>query len=183
MTGCFVIGRKHQLSWKIWPWIVKMFILSCIFIHVDISCSCSAIPIILSFLTFLSNPWCLSAQGDNSYVKDRWCVFDGFMVFFIWVSLVLQVYCNISYYKFFGNYHSLQILNSILVQFDVRKFNCSSRFWVQPLSIFFYLLGVWNSRACGSDVSMGNVEDTPSAHYDPGLQDLLPLWASSLPHH
>lgn len=34
----------------------------------------------------------LSAQGDNSYVKDRWCVFDGFMVFFIWVSLVLQVY-------------------------------------------------------------------------------------------
>lgn len=31
-------------------------------------------------------------QGDNSYVKDRWCVFDGFMVFFIWVSLVLQVY-------------------------------------------------------------------------------------------
>lgn len=33
-----------------------------------------------------------SAQGDNSYVKDRWCVFDGFMVFFIWVSLVLQVY-------------------------------------------------------------------------------------------
>lgn len=34
----------------------------------------------------------LSAQGENSYVKDRWCVFDGFMVFFIWVSLVLQVY-------------------------------------------------------------------------------------------
>lgn len=31
-------------------------------------------------------------QGENSYVKDRWCVFDGFMVFFIWVSLVLQVY-------------------------------------------------------------------------------------------
>ncbi|XP_056895404.1 sodium leak channel non-selective protein isoform X3 [Takifugu flavidus] len=31
-------------------------------------------------------------KGDNSYVKDRWCVFDGFMVFFIWVSLVLQVF-------------------------------------------------------------------------------------------
>lgn len=30
-------------------------------------------------------------QGDNSYVKDRWCMFDGIMVFFIWVSLVLQV--------------------------------------------------------------------------------------------
>lgn len=34
----------------------------------------------------------VSAQGDNSYVKDRWCMFDGFMVFFIWVSLVLQVH-------------------------------------------------------------------------------------------
>uniref|UniRef100_H3C5C9 Ion transport domain-containing protein n=1 Tax=Tetraodon nigroviridis TaxID=99883 RepID=H3C5C9_TETNG len=31
-------------------------------------------------------------KGDNSYVKDRWCVFDGLMVFFIWVSLVLQVF-------------------------------------------------------------------------------------------
>uniref|UniRef100_M4AG55 Sodium leak channel NALCN n=1 Tax=Xiphophorus maculatus TaxID=8083 RepID=M4AG55_XIPMA len=31
-------------------------------------------------------------KGDNSYVKDRWCMFDGFMVFFIWVSLVLQVF-------------------------------------------------------------------------------------------
>nr|XP_005303456.1 sodium leak channel non-selective protein-like [Chrysemys picta bellii]XP_005303457.1 sodium leak channel non-selective protein-like [Chrysemys picta bellii] len=30
-------------------------------------------------------------KGDNSYVKDRWCVFDGFMVFCLWVSLVLQV--------------------------------------------------------------------------------------------
>lgn len=30
-------------------------------------------------------------QGDNSYVKDRWCMFDGFMVFFLWVSIVLQV--------------------------------------------------------------------------------------------
>lgn len=36
----------------------------------------------------------VSVQGDNSYVKDRWCMFDGFMVFFIWVSLVLQVYCS-----------------------------------------------------------------------------------------
>uniref|UniRef100_A0A3Q3IHB4 Sodium leak channel NALCN n=1 Tax=Monopterus albus TaxID=43700 RepID=A0A3Q3IHB4_MONAL len=31
-------------------------------------------------------------KGDNSYVKDRWCMFDGFMVFFIWMSLVLQVF-------------------------------------------------------------------------------------------
>uniref|UniRef100_A0A2K5BXL5 Sodium leak channel, non-selective n=1 Tax=Aotus nancymaae TaxID=37293 RepID=A0A2K5BXL5_AOTNA len=31
-------------------------------------------------------------KGDSSYVKDRWCVFDGFMVFCLWVSLVLQVF-------------------------------------------------------------------------------------------
>ncbi|XP_041934301.1 sodium leak channel non-selective protein [Alosa sapidissima] len=31
-------------------------------------------------------------KGDNSYVKDRWCMFDGFMVIFLWVSLVLQVF-------------------------------------------------------------------------------------------
>ncbi|KAG7268715.1 hypothetical protein CRUP_025178 [Coryphaenoides rupestris] len=31
-------------------------------------------------------------KGDNSYGKDRWCMFDGFMVFFIWVSLVLQMF-------------------------------------------------------------------------------------------
>ncbi|XP_060129352.1 LOW QUALITY PROTEIN: sodium leak channel NALCN [Zootoca vivipara] len=31
-------------------------------------------------------------KGDTSYVKDRWCVFDGFMVFCLWVSLVLQVF-------------------------------------------------------------------------------------------
>ncbi|CAH2223608.1 sodium leak channel non-selective -like [Pelobates cultripes] len=31
-------------------------------------------------------------NGDTSYVKDRWCVFDGFMVFCLWVSLVLQVF-------------------------------------------------------------------------------------------
>ncbi|CAH6821576.1 Nalcn [Phodopus roborovskii] len=31
-------------------------------------------------------------KGDTSYVKDRWCVFDGFMVFCLWVSLVLQAF-------------------------------------------------------------------------------------------
>lgn len=44
--------------------------------------------------SLIVTPFALSflVQGDNSYVKDRWCVFDGLMVFFIWVSLVLQVY-------------------------------------------------------------------------------------------
>uniref|UniRef100_A0A8C4QUY6 Ion transport domain-containing protein n=1 Tax=Eptatretus burgeri TaxID=7764 RepID=A0A8C4QUY6_EPTBU len=31
-------------------------------------------------------------QGENPYLKDRWCVFDGSMVIFLWVSLVLQVF-------------------------------------------------------------------------------------------
>ncbi|RMC06779.1 hypothetical protein DUI87_16225 [Hirundo rustica rustica] len=35
---------------------------------------------------------CGPGKGDSSYVKDRWCVFDGFMVFCLWVSLVLQVF-------------------------------------------------------------------------------------------
>ena len=52
-----------------------------------------------------------------------------------------------------------------------------------PHDSFRILSGLWNSKACGSDVSMGNAENSPGAYYDPGLQDLFPFWASSLPHH
>ncbi|XP_058885039.1 sodium leak channel non-selective protein isoform X1 [Acipenser ruthenus] len=31
-------------------------------------------------------------KGETSYLKDRWCVFDGFMVFCIWISLILMVF-------------------------------------------------------------------------------------------
>lgn len=44
-----------------------------------------------SFGTQLIPPLLFCLQGDNSYMKDRWCMFDGFMVIFLWVSLVLQV--------------------------------------------------------------------------------------------
>lgn len=30
-------------------------------------------------------------KGENSYLKDRWCQFDGLMVVFLWVSIILQV--------------------------------------------------------------------------------------------
>lgn len=45
----------------------------------------------------VDEPFFVSSQGDNSYVKDRWCVFDGVMVFCFWVSLVLQVLSNVNY--------------------------------------------------------------------------------------
>ena len=32
-----------------------------------------------------------AAQGDNPYLKDHWCQFDASMVFFLWVSVILQV--------------------------------------------------------------------------------------------
>lgn len=53
-------------------------------------------------------------QGDNSYVKDRWCVFDGFMVFFIWVSLVLQVYLTLTN-KLLGNLFLLFCLHYSII--------------------------------------------------------------------
>lgn len=49
--------------------------------------------------------------------------------------------------------------------------------------LFLIVSGVWNSKDCGSDVSMENVENPTSPYYDSSLQDILPLWASSLPHH
>lgn len=30
-------------------------------------------------------------KGANPYAKDRWCQFDACMVFFIWISILLQV--------------------------------------------------------------------------------------------
>lgn len=127
-----------------------------------------SVPVLVSWgLLFL-----LSAQGDNSYVKDRWCVFDGFMVFFIWVSLVLQVY---------SLFTSLTpSLPPICVSFPP----WNEALWLLLLAnLFPFVSGVWNRQACGSDVSMGNAEDPSGAYYDPGLQDLLPLRASSLSHH
>ncbi|KAF8767850.1 Sodium leak channel non-selective protein like [Argiope bruennichi] len=31
-------------------------------------------------------------SGDFSYLKDRWCQFDATMVFFLWISVILQVF-------------------------------------------------------------------------------------------
>lgn len=29
-------------------------------------------------------------KGDAAYLKDHWCQFDSSMVFFLWISVVLQ---------------------------------------------------------------------------------------------
>ncbi|GFR30119.1 sodium leak channel non-selective protein [Trichonephila clavata] len=31
-------------------------------------------------------------MGDYSYLKDRWCQFDATMVFFLWISVILQIF-------------------------------------------------------------------------------------------
>ena len=31
-------------------------------------------------------------QGDNPYLKDRWCQFDAIMVLFLWISVILQIF-------------------------------------------------------------------------------------------
>lgn len=31
-------------------------------------------------------------QGDVAYLKDHWCQFDASMVFFLWVSVLLQMF-------------------------------------------------------------------------------------------
>lgn len=84
------------------------------------------------------------------------------MVFFIWVSLVLQVYLTLTNVVLIGLFFC--ILLALRNYFPV-------------------VSGFWNSNNCGSDVSMENAANPPSTYYDSSLQDLLPLWASSLPHH
>lgn len=34
----------------------------------------------------------LCLQGEVPYLKDHWCQFDASMVFFLWVSVILQVF-------------------------------------------------------------------------------------------
>jgi hypothetical protein len=34
----------------------------------------------------------LCPQGEVPYLKDHWCQFDASMVFFLWVSVILQVF-------------------------------------------------------------------------------------------
>lgn len=83
------------------------------------------------------------------------------MVFFIWVSLVLQVYLTLT-----------------------NKVSSKPFFILLALQYYFPVVsGFWNSNNCRSDVSMENAANPPSTYYDSSLQDLLPLWASSLPHH
>lgn len=31
-------------------------------------------------------------QGENPYLRDHWCKFDAAMVFFLWTSIILQIF-------------------------------------------------------------------------------------------
>lgn len=108
-------------------------------------------------------------QGDNSYVKDRWCMFDGFMVVFLWVSLVLQVQ-EWEVFLPFPN-KTLNCKALLMLSDTINKFS------------FKLFVGVWNSCACGPDVTMGNVAHTEGPHNDPSLSDLFQIWAATFSHH
>jgi len=36
--------------------------------------------------------YCCFFQGESPYMKDHWCQFDGTMAFFLWVSVILQIF-------------------------------------------------------------------------------------------
>ncbi|EGI66812.1 Sodium leak channel non-selective protein [Acromyrmex echinatior] len=39
-------------------------------------------------------------KRDKSYLKDHWCQFDGFMVIFLWLSVILQMFEMLGFIKF-----------------------------------------------------------------------------------
>lgn len=44
------------------------------------------------FFLFVYNLSKIFLQGDVAYLKDHWCQFDASMVFFLWVSVLLQMF-------------------------------------------------------------------------------------------
>eukprot|EP00064_Thunnus_orientalis_P019139 superscaffoldBa00004661_g19253 len=84
-------------------------------------------------------------KGDNSYVKDRWCMFDGFMVFFIWVSLVLQVFEIAELVDQMSPWGMLRIPRALIM---IRAFRIYFRFELPRSRITNILNNVsWNSLA------------------------------------
>ncbi|UYV62375.1 hypothetical protein LAZ67_2000328 [Cordylochernes scorpioides] len=56
-------------------------------------------------------------MGDNPYLKDRWCQFDATMVFFLWISVILQVTYLLSFdFYLFLSYSvkSMSICSAVL---------------------------------------------------------------------
>ncbi|XP_046903725.1 sodium leak channel non-selective protein [Hypomesus transpacificus] len=121
-------------------------------------------------------------KGDNSYVKDRWCMFDGFMVFFLWVSLVLQVFEIADLVDQMSPWGMLRIPRALIM---IRAFRIYFRFelprsritnilkrsgeqiWSVTIFLLFFLLlygilgvqmfGTFNHHCVTNDTEKGNV--------------------------
>uniref|UniRef100_A0A3Q3A3Q0 Sodium leak channel NALCN n=1 Tax=Kryptolebias marmoratus TaxID=37003 RepID=A0A3Q3A3Q0_KRYMA len=121
-------------------------------------------------------------KGDNSYVKDRWCMFDGFMVFFIWVSLVLQVFEIAKLVDQMSPWGMLRIPRALIM---IRAFRIYFRFelprsritnilkrsgeqiWSVSIFLLFFLLlygilgvqmfGTFNHHCVTNETQIGNV--------------------------
>uniref|UniRef100_A0A3Q1HJT1 Sodium leak channel NALCN n=1 Tax=Anabas testudineus TaxID=64144 RepID=A0A3Q1HJT1_ANATE len=135
-------------------------------------------------------------KGDNSYVKDRWCMFDGFMVFFIWVSLVLQVFEIAKLVDQMSPWGMLRIPRALIM---IRAFRIYFRFelprsritnilkrsgeqiWSVSIFLLFFLLlygilgvqmfGTFNHHCVTNDTQRGNVSwnslAIPDTHCSP----------------
>ncbi|KAI5106950.1 sodium leak channel non-selective protein precursor, partial [Silurus meridionalis] len=121
-------------------------------------------------------------KGDNSYVKDRWCMFDGFMVVFLWVSLVLQVFEIAKIVDQMSPWRMLRIPRALIM---IRAFRIYFRFelprtritnilkrsgeqiWSVSIFLLFFLLlygilgvqmfGTFNHHCVTNDTEEGNV--------------------------
>uniref|UniRef100_A0A8C5EDD3 Sodium leak channel NALCN n=1 Tax=Gouania willdenowi TaxID=441366 RepID=A0A8C5EDD3_GOUWI len=121
-------------------------------------------------------------KGDNSYGKDRWCMFDGFMVFFLWVSLVLQVFEVAGLVDQMSPWGMLRIPRALIM---IRAFRIYFRFelprsritnilkrsgeqiWSVSIFLLFFLLlygilgvqmfGTFNHHCVTNDTQKGNV--------------------------
>uniref|UniRef100_A0A673CUG8 Sodium leak channel NALCN n=1 Tax=Sphaeramia orbicularis TaxID=375764 RepID=A0A673CUG8_9TELE len=135
-------------------------------------------------------------KGENSYVKDRWCMFDGFMVFFIWVSLVLQVFEIAEIVDQMSPWGMLRIPRALIM---IRAFRIYFRFelprsritnilkrsgeqiWSVSIFLLFFLLlygilgvqmfGTFNHHCVTNDTEFGNVSwnslAIPDTHCSP----------------
>lgn len=155
---------------------MTVFIFTNLFTHVDIPCpiSCSSVPMCHRWYLFLlgfslHRGTTLMSRIAGVCLMDSWCFSSGCLWCCRYIQHVLLCF-------FFCNYIAIFKKN-----LDIRQVNCS--WFLLLVDLLLFVPGVWNSKACGSDVSMGDVEDPASTYYDPSLQDLLPFRASSLPHH
>uniref|UniRef100_A0A6Q2XKE2 Ion transport domain-containing protein n=1 Tax=Esox lucius TaxID=8010 RepID=A0A6Q2XKE2_ESOLU len=141
-------------------------------------------------------------KGDNSYVKDRWCMFDGFMVFFLWVSLVLQVFEIAELVDQMSPWGMLRIPRALIM---IRAFRIYFRFelprsritnilkrsgeqiWSVSIFLLFFLLlygilgvqmfGTFNFHCVTNDTTKGNVTwnslAIPDTHCSPAGEGYL----------